>query len=96
MPPPLPVSRLLAPSSELSDLIRDIGVEQVTHSGVVSRFVLPELGAVRPEDRRQLLQHVRTHWTELKQDASLVNALKQVYLLFCTFSFIINVFSCLR
>lgn len=73
------VCRLLAPNPELSDLIRDMGVEPVTHAGVVARFVLPELGAVLPEDRRQLLQHIRTHWAELKTDDSLVNSLKEVH-----------------
>lgn len=72
------VCRLLAPNSELSDLIRDMGVESVTHAGVVARFVLPELGAVHPEDRRQLLQHIRMHWAELKTDESLVTSLKHV------------------
>ena len=68
----------MAPSPELSDLIRDIGVERVTHSGVVARFVLPELGSVPPEDRLKLLQHVRANWAELKEDTSLVNHFKEV------------------
>lgn len=53
-------------------------MEEVTHSGVVARFVLPELGAVSVEDRQKLLHHVKTHWPELKEDAELVNALKEV------------------
>lgn len=77
--------RLLAPTPELSDFIRDIGVEEVTHSGVVTRFVLPELGAVSPEDRRQLLEHVREHWATLKNDGALVDALKEVMIRFSGF-----------
>ena len=50
----------------------------MTHSGVVARFVLPELGTVPPEDRLKLLQHVRANWAELKEDASLVNHFKEV------------------
>lgn len=72
------VNRLLAPSPALSDLIRDIGVEEVTHSGVVARFVLPELGTVSADDRMKLLEHVKTHWAELKQDNELVSAFKEV------------------
>lgn len=71
-------NRLLAPSPELSDLIRDIGVEQVDHPGVIARFVLPELGTVPPDDRHKLLHHVRLHWEELKQDQELINHFKEV------------------
>lgn len=70
--------RLLAPSPALSDLIRDIGVEEVTHSGFVRRFLLPDLGTVSEEDRRKLLQHMKEHWQELKGDGELVGALKEV------------------
>ncbi|CAM9507617.1 unnamed protein product, partial [Hapterophycus canaliculatus] len=70
--------RLLAPSPELSDLIRDIGVEQVNHPGVIARFVLPELGTVPPDDRQKLLHHVRVHWAELKQDQALIDQFKEV------------------
>ncbi|CAN0440222.1 unnamed protein product, partial [Ectocarpus sp. 12 AP-2014] len=76
--PPGASDRLLAPSPELSDLIRDIGVEQVDHPGVVARFVLPELGTVPPDDRHKLLHHVRLHWAELKENQDLVNQFKEV------------------
>ncbi|CAN0280363.1 unnamed protein product, partial [Scytosiphon promiscuus] len=71
-------NRLLAPSPELSDLIRDIGVEQVDHPGVIARFVLPELGTVPADDRHRLLHHVRAHWAELKQDQALIDQFKEV------------------
>lgn len=70
--------RLLAPSPELSDLIRDIGVEQVNHPGVIARFVLPELGTVPPDDRHKLLHHIRERWAELKQDQALIDQFKEV------------------
>lgn len=88
------IFRLLAPNPELSDLIRDMGVESVTLAGVVARFVLPELGAVPPEDRRQLLQHIRNNWTELKTDESLVNSLKEVYNISCTTQYIMCTRTC--
>lgn len=69
---------MLAPAPELSDLIRDIGVEQVDHPGVVARFVLPELGTVPPDDRHKLLLHVRSNWAELKQNQALVDQFKEV------------------
>lgn len=68
----------MAPAPELSDLIRDIGVEQVDHPGVVARFVLPELGTVPPDDRQKLLLHVRSNWAELKQNQALVDQFKEV------------------
>lgn len=69
---------MLAPAPELADLIRDIGVEQVDHPGVVARFVLPELGTVPPDDRHKLLLHVRSNWAELKQNQALVDQFKEV------------------
>lgn len=72
------VSSLLAPSLEQSGLVRDIGVEQITCPDVLVRFVLPEFIAVQPEGRRQLLQYVLQHWSELKRADNLVEALKEV------------------
>lgn len=69
---------MLAPAPELSDLIRDIGVEQVDHPGVVARFVLPELWTVPPDDRHKLLMHVRANWPELKQNQALLDQFKEV------------------
>lgn len=74
------MSRLLAPPPELSDLVRDMGVEQITHSDILARFVLPELDALQSEGRRQVLQHVHLQWSELKQSESLVTALMEVCL----------------
>ena len=59
-------------------------MEQVTHPQVVARFILPELWAVAPEDRRRLLQHVREHWGTLKQEQAVVDTLKQVQSPFAT------------
>ncbi|CAN0025862.1 unnamed protein product, partial [Choristocarpus tenellus] len=64
-----------APRPELRDLYRNLGVESVSHSGVVARFVIPELGSVSDVDRRALLGHVRAHWDRLKSDDDLVASL---------------------
>ncbi|CAM9971182.1 unnamed protein product, partial [Discosporangium mesarthrocarpum] len=76
--PPGAADRLLAPREELRDLHRDLGVQSVSHSGVVARFVIPELGSVAEGDRRALLGHIKTNWARLKEDQDLVNALKEV------------------
>ena len=83
---PMPTTtggRFLVVKPALRDLYTDIGVSRLSESGVVSKFLLPEFGAMDAAQQASMLAYVKAHWETLKADEPLVAALKEVAFVPC-------------
>ena len=76
--PPSAGSRFLVAKPQYGDLYTDIGISRLSESGVVSRFLLPEFGAMTKAQQTSMLTWLRQQWETLSTDEALLAALKEV------------------
>jgi len=72
------MDRFLAPKGNLQDLHRDLGIASLGHADIITKFLLPDFQRMRGEDQAKLMQHILVNWETLKENAPLLNAIKEV------------------
>ena len=62
---------------EIGDVLKDLGVEALTESKLLLKFVLPEFGEMPRIQKERFLERVLAKWALLKEDTAFVTSMKQ-------------------